>query len=69
MILRSSKLIHLALDTDDAGAKDAWLWWGQTFSQAKRWPSIEGKDPGEMWIAGVNLKAWIIAGIESVEWR
>jgi len=69
MNLTNSKLILLALDADEAGAKEAWHWWGQTFSQAKRWPPIEGKDPGEMWVAGVNLKDWITAGIESAEWR
>ncbi|MEW6658019.1 MAG: primase-helicase zinc-binding domain-containing protein [Thermodesulfobacteriota bacterium] len=69
LILRNSKLILLALDTDEAGAKEAWLWWGQTFTQAVRWPPVEGKDPGEMWAAGVVLKDWITAGIEFAEWR
>ena len=64
MILKNSKLILFALDTDEAGAKEAWHWWQQTFDQALRWPPVEGKDPGEMWAAGTDLQAWVAAGIE-----
>jgi len=64
MSLTNSKLILLALDTDDAGAKEAWLWWGPTFTQAVRWPPVEGKDPGEMRTAGMDLQAWVAAGIK-----
>jgi len=64
LILKTSKLILLALDTDEAGAKEACLWWQQTFPQAVRWPPVEGKDPGEMWAAGMDLQVWVEAGIK-----
>lgn len=64
VILKNSKLILLALDTDEAGAKEAWLWWQQSFHQAVRWPPVEGKDPGEMWVARIDLQVWVAAGIK-----
>ena len=63
-LLRAADLILIALDGDDPGAKEAWLWWPQHFQQAKRLPPIDGKDPGEMWKAGVSLKDWVEVGIE-----
>lgn len=63
-ILHKSQLILLALDFDPAGRKAAWNWWRHHFTQAERWPPIDGKDPGEMLTAGVNLRDWIKAGIE-----
>ena len=62
-ILAKSKLILVALDTDTAGAKAAWQWWGKQFTQARRWPSVKGKDPGEMWQNGIDLRTWAEAGI------
>jgi DNA primase len=62
--LRQSKLILVALDGDDAGAKEAWGWWLNHFPQARRWPPIEGKDPGDMVVAGIDLRAWIKAGLD-----
>lgn len=47
-VLGHSKLVLIALDADEAGAKEAWGWWLNHFAQAKRWPPIEGKDPGDM---------------------
>jgi len=66
-LLRKAKLILMALDTDPAGAKESWKWWTANFNQAKRWPPIDGKDPGEMWKNGVNLREWIEAGIEKYQ--
>lgn len=62
-VLRRSRLILVSLDSDDAGAKAAWRWWLENFPQARRWPPIEGKDPGDMWAAGVDLRVWIKAGL------
>jgi hypothetical protein len=62
--LSKCKLILIALDADDAGLAAAWGWWDKHFSQAERWPPIDGKDPGEMLTAGVKLRDWIKAGIE-----
>ena len=66
--LSRSARILVALDADDdkvdgsnPGA-EAWLWWKQTYPQAKLWPVPEGKDPGEAFALGINLAQWIFAG-------
>ena len=67
-ILKASKLILVALDSDDqpgkenTGAKQA-QWWTEHFEQARRLPPIDGKDPGEMWANGVDLQQWVAVGI------
>jgi len=69
-ILEASDLILVALDSDDQrddgknpGAKEAWGWWLKHFDQARRLPPVDGKDPGEMWQAGVDLEQWVAIGI------
>ena len=54
-----------ALDFDSAGNK-AWQWWRNEFGSAKRWPVPTGKDPGEAFARGVNLRAWVLAGLPPV---
>ena len=68
-ILRDAELILVALDSDDQredgqnpGAKES-QWWMQHFPQARRLPPIEGKDPGEMWVNGIDLAEWVRIGI------
>lgn len=62
-LLKKNRLILVSLDADKAGATESWRWWKAHFSQAQRWPPIQGKDPGDMFAAGVNLKAWVQAGL------
>jgi len=62
-LLNSSRLILVALDSDSAGAKESWQWWRAHYLQARRWPPVAGKDPGDMLAAGVNLRSWIEVGI------
>lgn len=38
-------------------------WWQITYPHAERWPVPAGKDPGEAFAEGVDLKTWIIAGL------
>lgn len=38
-------------------------WWLSTYRQAERVPIIGGKDPGEAYQAGVDLRAWVLAGL------
>ncbi len=64
--LKTRSLILVSLDSDEAGAKEAWRWWAEHFHQAKRWPPINGKDPGEMLKAGVSVCAWVKAGIPEI---
>ncbi|MDY6974383.1 MAG: toprim domain-containing protein, partial [Thermodesulfobacteriota bacterium] len=61
-ILRNSVEILVSLDFDEAGAK-YWAWWKQQFPDCERWPVPEGKDPGEAYQAGVDLRAWVKAGL------
>lgn len=61
-ILQGSLEILVALDNDQAGA-NAWPWWKKTFTNCRRWPPPSGKDPGESYQAGDNLRAWILAGL------
>jgi len=61
-ILRNAAVILVALDFDGAGEK-AMRWWKDEFHQAKLWPVPEGTDPGEAYQAGIDIKAWISAGL------
>ncbi len=58
--LSGADVILVALDFDDAGGK-GWSWWRDTYRQAERWPTPEGKDPGEM--QGFDVRSWVIAGL------
>ena len=61
--LQTAKLILSALDTDEPGAKTSWDWWAEHYSNVKRWPCPIGKDPGEAFQAGLNIRSWVEAGI------
>lgn len=66
--LREALCILVALDAegkDGAGAK-GWQRWAASFPRAKRWPCPVGKDPGEAFAAGANLRTWIMAGLPPV---
>lgn len=62
-LLKQTRLILVGLDADQAGATESWRWWKTHYPQAHRWPPIQGKDPGEMFKTGVNLRAWVQAGL------
>lgn len=47
---------------ESAGA-NGWPWWAETYRQAKRWPVPTGKDPGEAFAQGVDIRTWIAAGL------
>lgn len=65
-LLKTAPAILCALDADEAG-REGWLWWRANYSQAKRCPPIMGKDPGEGMKAGLDLRAWIMAGLSLFE--
>ena len=63
-LLRAMPIILVALDTDEAGAKAAWKFWPDTYGKAaRRWPTVKGKDASEARLNGLDLRAWVIAGI------
>jgi hypothetical protein len=41
-------------------------WWKSEFSQSTRWPVPQGKDAGEAFGLGVDLRTWILAGLPSI---
>ena len=61
-VLQGSLQILNALDYDAAGAK-AMEWWEDHFDRCDRWPVPQGKDPGEAFKLGTDLKTWIEAGL------
>lgn len=72
--LDGAVIILVALDSDpfkinqrtgfpEAAGANNWLWWKKHYSQSVRWPVPDGKDPGEAYASGVDLRAWILAGL------
>lgn len=64
--LRAAGLILVALDADEAGARQAWGFWKRAYPTAKRWPVPVGKDPSEAKQAGLNLREWVKAGLSGI---
>jgi hypothetical protein len=66
-MLRSSDLILNALDYDQAGAVNSARFWDREFPQCKRWPAPPhmGKDAGDAFGAGLDIRTWILAGLPS----
>ena len=60
--LKKALKILVSLDWDAAG-KESWKWWKKTFSNAKLWPVPVGKDPGEAFAKGIDIKEWIAVGL------
>jgi hypothetical protein len=57
---------------ENPGGKSS-LWWvgdGQkikpAYPRAKRWPTPVGKDPGEAFTAGVDIREWILKGLPPI---
>jgi DNA primase len=63
-LLKSMPIILISLDTDEAGANASWKFWPESYgAKAKRWPTVKGKDASDARINGLNLRAWIVAGL------
>lgn len=71
-LLINSQRILVAMDYDHEHRGDklhapgarASHWWFKEFPDtARRWPVPVGKDPGEAFAAGADLRAWIIKGL------
>ena len=61
-VLAKAACILVSLDFDHAG-KTAWKFWKDTYPESERWPVSEGKDPGEAYERGVDIRAWVLAGL------
>jgi DNA primase len=64
-ILKKDLCILNALDFDRAGAT-AYNWWKERYARCERWPVASGKDPGEAYQAGVDIREWIRLGLPPV---
>ena len=40
-----------------------WRWWRDRYPQARLWPVPAGKDPGEAFALGVDIRDWISRGV------
>lgn len=72
--LEQAVIILVALDADplvsdlktrkvkSAGPTNT-LWWQKHYPKSERWPVPEGKDPGEAYQKGVDLRAWVMDGL------
>jgi hypothetical protein len=63
--LRAAPVVLVSLDSDTAGARASWESWKDT-TNARRWPIpyAYGKDPTDAHRAGLDLRAWVEAGLE-----
>jgi len=63
--LKAADLLLIALDSDPAGASESRKWWKRIYRNGKRWLVPIGKDPSEAFQRGLNLRAWVMAGLLS----
>jgi len=66
-MLLASDLILNALDYDQAGAVNSARFWDREFPQCKRWPAppSKGKDAGDAFGGGLDIRSWVTAGLPS----
>lgn len=60
--LEAAVRICIALDYDEAGA-DGCDFWEKNYPNSMRWPTPDGKDPGDAYGLGVDIREWIIASL------
>jgi len=60
--LEAAARICIALDYDQAGAEGC-DFWEENYSTCVRWPTPEGKDPGDAFALGVDIREWIEASL------
>ena len=61
--LREAGLILVSLDSDQAGATEAWGFWKRTYPNARRWPIRLGRTRPRPHKPALNLRAWVMAGL------
>lgn len=60
--LKDAVLVGVALDYDQAGAEGV-AFWERTYPKSLRWPTPEGKDPGDAFKLGVDIREWVAAAL------
>lgn len=60
--LKEAVRISIALDYDEAGSAGC-DFWAKTYASAQRWPTPQGKDPGDAFALGVNIREWLEASL------
>jgi DNA primase len=65
-LLRTTPLILFCPDFDKAGAL-AWAKWKSAFPNIHKILTPDGKGAGDAFLAGVDLREWIVAEIEEVQ--
>ncbi len=63
-LLNAAPAVLVALDFDKAGA-EAWGWWRDNFTSARRWAPVQGKDVGDLIHESGLVRAWVKAGLPS----
>lgn len=56
-------VVFLTLDADEVG-QAAVQWWLERYRHVINWPVPRGKDPTEFFLAGGDLKTWLLEGLE-----
>lgn len=68
--LKRAVCVLVSLDTDTAGARASWAFWPGTYGgKMKRWPTVQGKDASDAKVNGLDVRAWVVAGLFGTEER
>ncbi len=64
-IIRKAKSALISLDFDEAGAVSK-RFYDETYPNTIRWPVPEGKDPGDAYSLGIDIREWLKAGFPPI---
>jgi DNA polymerase I-like protein with 3'-5' exonuclease and polymerase domains len=69
-LLKKLPLLIMALDSDRPGAVESRRYWGKQFPQSVRIPIPRkyGKDPGEAFHNGLDIRAWVVCALDICNW-
>jgi len=61
--LQRAEMILVSMDYDNELVIKAWDYWREHFRNARMWPVPVGKDPGEAYQQGCDMRQWVLAGL------